>query len=582
MDTFRLTDLIDVEVLQKIQDSFAAATHLHVLTRDAAGQTVTRHSHPTPLCDVIDWQVLRKIFGEPIDAEAARAWQPTPERPMGVVNFVEPIEFDRQCIGSIEMIALLGRGEPPPDALSILSQEVELEADVLRQLVRESTAAGAEQVDAARGLLRSIAGVLSDLCRRHAESQRQVRELSTLREVASLLTSTTDLQERLDLLTRITTEALGVKGCLIRLLDEDGDELLVKSVHNLSRAYLEKGPVRLADSAMDQEALREGVAIVADVIHDPRSLYPREAAQEGLCSMLCVPLRNKGRAIGTIRAYTAQPHEFTEDEVRLFEAIASHAASAIENAALYERALRAQALDTELAAAGEIQRHLLPASDPAIPGFQIASRYVPHGTVGGDFYDFVPIQDHHLGIAIADVAGKGIPGAILMAATRAVLRGHIDTVYAARDIVTQANRSLCRDIAEDQFVTLFYAALDTANRRLTYCNAGHVAPILFRDSSHCALVEGGLVLGVEPDTPYEERQFTLETGDVLVFYTDGLTETMDPEGNTFGGRRLVEVTRPHVGSSASLILDTIWKAVRDFARGAPAHDDFTIIVLKVR
>jgi len=345
--------------------------------------------------------------------------------------------------------------------------------------------------------------------------------------------------------------------------------------------YLEQGPVNLCDSAADQAALNGDVVYIPDVLKDPRTIYSREAAQEGLCSSLCVALRANDRAIGTIRVYTAQPRAFTDDDVRLFQAIASQAAAAIEHAALYGEALRAQAMDRELAVSADVQEHLLPRSDPVLPGFDIASRYIPYASVGGDFYDFVPIQDQHLGIVIADVSGKGIPGAILMAATRAILRGHIDTVFAARDIVAQANLSLCRDIAEDQFVTLFYGALDTVSRRFTYCNAGHVPPLLFRDGQHRELFEGGLVLGVEPDFPYEERQFTFRKGDVIVFLTDGLTETMDPDGNTFGTQRVVEATRPHLGRSARVLLDMIWQAVRDFARGAPARDDFTIIILKV-
>jgi len=296
--------------------------------------------------------------------------------------------------------------------------------------------------------------------------------------------------------------------------------------------------------------------------------------------MLCVALRTKERVIGTIRVYTSEPHEFGPEEVSLFRAIANQAAAAIENAALYEEALRAQAFDKELAAAAQIQHHLMPKECPSLPGFDIARRYVPFGVVGGDLYDFVPIQNQHLGIVIADVAGKGVPAAILMAATRAALRGHIETVYAARDIIAKTNKVLCRDIAQDQFVTLFYGALDTVARRFTYCNAGHIPPLIFRDGQHCELTEGGLVLGVDPEAAYEERQFVLRTGDVLVFYTDGLTETRNPEGETFGRRRLVQAVSGHLGESAEAILDRVWHASREFARGTAPRDDFTIIVLK--
>jgi sigma-B regulation protein RsbU (phosphoserine phosphatase) len=167
-----------------------------------------------------------------------------------------------------------------------------------------------------------------------------------------------------------------------------------------------------------------------------------------------------------------------------------------------------------------------------------------------------------------------------MAATRAVLRGHIDTIYAARDIVANTNRSLCRDIAADQFVTLFYGALDTASRRLTYCNAGHAQPLIFRDGQSCELAEGGMALGIDPDAPYEEAQFTLHPGDILVFYTDGLTETMNPDDEQFGRERIFAAVAPHAALPAADLLDRISLAARAFARGAPATDDFTLIVLK--
>ena len=164
MEAFALTDLIDTEVLQKIQDSFAAATRLHVLTRDALGGVVTEHSHPTPLCDLVDCDTLRNVFGDIIDADAARTWEATPEQPLGIANFVESIEVGGQCIGSIEMIALLSHGELPDAVVGDLGRELHMDAAAARRLVEESTADSPADVDAARGLLRSIASVLSTLC----------------------------------------------------------------------------------------------------------------------------------------------------------------------------------------------------------------------------------------------------------------------------------------------------------------------------------------------------------------------------------------------------------------------------------
>jgi len=578
MDPLRLVDVIDREVLQKLQDSFASALRLHVVTRDASGQAVTEPSQPTQLARLAACAGLTERCGAPLTPQEAEAWDPESDGPFAMARFVEPVGVPGACLGSIEVLVLLVGHNATPDCVE--PADVDVAPDEILPLLQQRAAWGADELHAVGEHLRSISALLSSMCLRGSDSARRVRELTTLQHAARLMSDTMDLQERLDILTRIVTTTLGVRSCLIRLLDEEYGELAVKSVYNLSHRYLEKGPVNLCDNAADQAALNGDVVYIPDVLKDPRTIYSREAAQEGLCSSLCVALRANDRAIGTIRVYTAQPRAFTDDDVRLFQAIASQAAAAIEHAALYGEALRAQAMDRELAVAADVQEHLLPRRDPVLPGFDIASRYIPYASVGGDFYDFVPIQDQHLGIVIADVSGKGIPGAILMAATRAVLRGHIDTVFAARDIIAKTNRSLCHDIGEDQFITLFYAALDTLSRRLTYCNAGHAPPLIFRDGSHCFLVEGGLVLGVDQEFAYDERQFTLLAGDVLVFYTDGLTETMDPEGNTFDTHRVVDAASPHLGASAEAILDGIWHAVCDFARGAPARDDFTIIVLK--
>ncbi|MFP4058443.1 MAG: SpoIIE family protein phosphatase [Candidatus Brocadiia bacterium] len=580
MEQVRLVDLVDPALLQKLQDSFAAAMRLRVLIRDAAGQAVTRASEPTKIAELLDCAALRRQAGAPMSPEEAAAWEPAPGRPFGIARFVEPVGIDTLCLGSIEAVVLLV-GEPlPQGCLEAVGDEAAATPDQLLPLLAERATWGPAQLEAVGALLRSVAGLLSDMCQRHYEATRRVRELSTLCDVSMLMTRTMDLQGRLELLTKITTETLGVKACLIRLLDEENGELTITAVHNLSRRYLEKGPVNLADSVIDQEAVLGRLVYTPDVTRDPRTLYPREAAEEGLVASLCTALRSKGRVIGTIRVYTGQPYEFSDEERRLFQAIANQAATAIDNAALYDEALRAQELDRELAAAAQIQGHLIPSAPPTVPNFELASRYIPFAPVGGDLFDFVPIQDQHLGIVIADVAGKGVPGAILMAATRAILRGHIETVFQARDIIAKTNRSLCRDIGEEQFVTLFYGALHTASRRLTYCNAGHAAPILFRDGQHCHLAEGGLVLGVEPEAAYEERQLTLQPGDVLLFYTDGLTETLDPDHQAFGVERLRQAAMGSLEGSAEGILDAVWHAVRDFARGAAPRDDFTIIVLK--
>jgi serine phosphatase RsbU (regulator of sigma subunit) len=347
---------------------------------------------------------------------------------------------------------------------------------------------------------------------------------------------------------------------------------------------VDKGPVIIAQSVIDKQVMRGKVVQIADMVHDPRVLYPAEAAQEGLRSGLAVPLVTKGRVIGALHLYSSEPHVFTEHEVRTIRALANLAATAIENAALYKASLEKQALDRELSVAHEIQQRLLPQTSPRVAGFDISAVSRPCHQVGGDFYDFIPLDDEHLAFVIADVAGKGVPGAILMASTRAVLRAQVEYAPGARPsrVASRVNRVLYRDTSSSQFVSLFYGVLHLKARQLVYTNAGHNRPFCLGDQI-IYLDRGGVVLGALPRETYAQGRLELHRGDVLVFYTDGITEAMHPKkADTFGEDRLLQVVTKNRRRRAAEIVRAILDDVRAFTRGAPASDDRTLMIIKVR
>ena len=323
------------------------------------------------------------------------------------------------------------------------------------------------------------------------------------------------------------------------------------------------------------------VTQVFDVRNDTRIQYPAAAVKEGIASMLCAGLMDEGKAFGAICAYTDRPHVFDDEEIRLFQAIANHSALAIRIARAHAGLLQAQRIEQELAVASDMLRYLLPSQSPRPRGYDIAALNVSSHEVGGDFFDFIDLPTRHLGIAIADVSGKGIPAAILMATARATLRAEVEDVYRVRDIVGRVNRGLCRDSRPHEFATLFYAALDTEERILTYTNAGHNPPLLLRHDLEMFLDDGGPPVGLFPDVTYREGQVELEPGDVVLLFTDGVTEAADLHRNLFGEERLRHVLRDHRSATASDIVHSIREATMAFTGNAPQSDDLTLVVLKV-
>jgi phosphoserine phosphatase RsbU/P len=237
--------------------------------------------------------------------------------------------------------------------------------------------------------------------------------------------------------------------------------------------------------------------------------------------------------------------------------------------------------EQEVAEARAIQQGLLPKEITQLPGYEIACAWQSALTVGGDYYDILSFGDEGLGMCIADVAGKGLPAAFLMANLQAAVRGLASPALGPDALCARLNTLLCRNTTEDRFITLFYAQLDGASRRLRYASAGHNPPFLLRrDASHERLGEGGGVLGIFPDQTYALGTVQLEPGDRVVLYTDGVTEANNPAGEEFGEERLLALLREHRASSAGELQKMILAAAGEFS-GGHWHDDATLLVLAV-
>jgi serine phosphatase RsbU (regulator of sigma subunit) len=306
-------------------------------------------------------------------------------------------------------------------------------------------------------------------------------------------------------------------------------------------------------------------------------------------SILCVPLKAQEQVLGVILlGRLADKPEFTAGDEKLLMALAGQAAIALETARLHQEELRRQRLEEELSIARQIQLSLLPKAYPVIPGWEFAAVYRPARVVGGDLYDFLdlPGEPPQLGLIIADVTDKGVPAALFMAFSRTIIRAE-SIVRRSRSpaaALRRANRSIIRDAQSDSrlFLSAFYATLDTQTGRMVYSNGGHNWPIWLRsaDGEVRSLAVRGMMLGIFENIELEEEEIEVAPGDVLIFYTDGVTEARSEDGQLFDEERLRAAVEVNREASAQEMLQAIVGAVEAFVGDAQPSDDLTLLVVK--
>jgi len=299
-------------------------------------------------------------------------------------------------------------------------------------------------------------------------------------------------------------------------------------------------------------------------------------------SLMAVPLQTDDRVLGLI--YVDSPHawrQFTADDLNLLTVMANIAAMRIERERLAaaEQARRILARDLEQAA--EIQRQFLPRGAPSPPGIELAGYNAPCRSVGGDYYDFIPRPGGKLLVVLGDVAGKGMPAALLMVNLQARMQLLAEHPGGPAEMVSLLNRAMATACPDNRFVTFFLGEIDPATGNLAFCNAGHDPPLLVRAGGQLESLEGGgPVLGILPRLEYQPQASRLEPGDTVVVYTDGVTEAVNPAGEEFGRERLAELLVGLRARPVNEIIPAINEELRRFEAGAPATDDITILVAR--
>jgi len=332
------------------------------------------------------------------------------------------------------------------------------------------------------------------------------------------------------------------------------------------RVLNEKASLLVRDAQLDQ-ALKSHLSIVEQKVR----------------SMMAVPLQTSDRVIGLI--YVDSPNmirEFTREDLNLLTVMANVAAIRIEHARLSEIEEAERAMAKEMEQAAQIQMGLLPSKSPEVAGLDIAGKTTPCKTVGGDYYDYLTFPDGRVAMLVGDVAGKGMPASLLMSSLQARVQVLFEDGDDLAKKVARLNRIICSNCPDNRFITFFMTIVDPATGELKYTNAGHNPPVLVRAAGGFEMLTeaGGMILGILPMASYEESTAKMQAGDVLLIFSDGVTEAANLADEQFGEERLAELVAGLRDRPAKEIADAIQQAVTDFAQGAPAADDITVVVAR--
>ncbi len=400
-----------------------------------------------------------------------------------------------------------------------------------------------------------------------------VEDLQRVQKAAQRITSILDLDQLLSSVVQEVTESFGCLETSIYLHDEERGEMVLSGVRGCTLHH--KGHrLKIGCEGMVGFVAANGqMRYAPDVRNDQYYV----SCEQSTLSEVAIPLRVGDQLVGVFTASHPEVDGFPRQQLRILQALCDHIAVAIHNARRLrsERAERAD-LDREAQEARAMQQALLPKSSPYIPGYVVSGLSVPVRAVGGDWYDFIPFPDGRWGLVLADVSGKGTAAALLMSATRGVLRSLAEACCTPGEVLTRLNRLLVDDFPAGKFVTMVYAVLDPSERTVIFANAGHLLPLFIDHAGeHFLDTERGLPLGLGCGD-YSETRVELSAGSKLVFYSDGITEAEDAGGQEYGLCRL-SAHAAREGSSAVSIVDD----VREYVNGASLRDDASVVFVGV-
>lgn len=408
--------------------------------------------------------------------------------------------------------------------------------------------------------------------------QKSVESLSILNDLTMAMTRTADPEKAVEKLINRSMRAVNAEQATVKTLTANKTSPLVTQI-DIHASSAEHFAVGIDDSLLGYMLLNTPPRplVIDDPPNDKR--FKNLGWEESIHSVLCLPLLLRGELIGILTLYNKRGGGgFTENDSRILSIIAANAAQIFENTNLIKQTSR---MEEQLNLAAEIQANLVPDTPPQLEGYDIAGSSTAAQNVGGDYYDWIPIDDTHLAVCLGDVSGKGLPASLIMANVQATVRGQTVIDSQPNERIARSNTLLCRSIDDEHFVTMWYCVLDAEAHQLIYCSAGHEHPFLVSADGGCRrLDQGGLALGVFENIEYEQQTVGMQPGDVLVVYSDGVTDATTVADEAFGEERLQSVIVENCTNPAQAIVGAIISAVENHAGNADQFDDLTVVVVK--
>jgi len=412
-------------------------------------------------------------------------------------------------------------------------------------------------------------------------TKRTIKRLQTLVKASELLTSSLDLDRVLQTLLTLTTKHLKASTGSIYLIDKAKRELWARTMKAKKRMEIR---LPMGQGIAGHVAKTGRTVRIRDVYNDKR-FYRGIDLKTGFRTrtMLCMPMKDAGgRTVGVFQILNKRIGVFTKDDERFLKAVSIPATIAIENARLHLAEIEGQKMARELELAAAIQQQILPKSIPHINGVQISAMTRPCRAVGGDFYDLVPLEEDKVALAIADVSGKGISGALLVSTFQAALHAYLEFALPLTEIASRLNSIIYEDSTSESFITCVLCVYEARTRKLRYVNAGHNYPIVFKPTGGFVQLEaGGIGLGMIPDVRYTEGEIQLNGSELLLLYTDGVTEAMNRTQDLYGETRLCTQISNLLSCGPGEIETHIVNDVESFSEGIPQVDDCTMVLMKV-
>jgi phosphoserine phosphatase RsbU/P len=417
----------------------------------------------------------------------------------------------------------------------------------------------------------------------YVEKPEQAKSLSLLYEISHELTSILDREELLRRIAERVKKLVDYHVFTVMLWNEPAQVLESVFSMRFENAIPSRIQMPLTQGIVGAAAAERRTIRVVDVRLDPRYLQGSDDVE--VRSELVIPLLRQDRLVGVLDLESMEPHAFTADHERLLNILASYIAVALENSRLFEQAREDQTrLQNDLETAREIQRQLLPAGAREVPGLDVATAYVPARELGGDFYDLLPYGVGRLAIVNGDVSGKGTAAALFGSLAIGILRELVhDNEASAAEMLQQLNGRLLAARLDAKFIAMQFAIYDAALRELSVANAGGTLPLLVRNGEVTEINVTGMPLGLIPEAEFDEKTLTLHPGDVVVFASDGVHESMNRDQEEFGLERLKALLMTVVPEDPGYtVAQRIVKATDEHTGpGRPAHDDRTLLILRV-